>query len=524
MITKQLILFLLLSIVEIYPQLIPDSFDLYKNDNHFNKISDANPVSNSIGEIITIEDTIWIGTSRGVSVSFDRGESWTNFYKTPPFGEDGISAIGYYNGTFWAATSIDVEITGGANVPKGTGLKYTTNNGQTWNSIPQPLDNLSDTIVVYGINQLAALPITVAEQSPTYDFAFTPGAVWITSWASGLRRSTDMGQTWQRMVLPSDSLNSIQPTDTLDFCYSPASGNFCSSRWLNHVSFSVIASNDSTVYVGTANGINKTTNAGTVYPGWVKFNHLNETESISGNFVNGMAYNFTTNTIWASTWKAEGETEFYAISSSTDGGQSWKNFLEDERPLNFAFKNEDVIVASSNGAFRSSNQGTTWILPNNIFDKNSGVTLNTTDFFSAAAVEGDGYWDIWLGSGDGLARLRETGFWQGDWKIFLASQSLTSERSTYCYPNPYSPKLDQLKIKYSTGGKDASVTIRVFDFGMNYIRTILQNAPRNKTISSPPDYWDGRDDNGKLLPNGVYLYRVDVNDEDPLFGKIIYLQ
>ncbi len=521
---KILFLFLVLFFTAaIYPQLKPQSFDLNKTD-YLNKISDANPVSNSIGEIITIGDTVWIGTSRGVSVSFDRGDNWTNFYNTSPFGTDDITAIGYYNGIVWAATAVSVEITGGATVPKGTGLKYTTDNGQSWTAIPQPLDNLNDTIVVYGINQLNALPITVAEQSPTYDFAFTPGAVWITSWASGLRRSTDMGQTWQRMVLPSDSLNSIQPTDTLDFCYSPSAGSYCSKRWLNHVSFSVIAPNDSTVYVGTADGINKTTNAGALYPSWVKFNHLNESESISGNFVNGMGYNYSNNTIWASTWKAEGETEFYGVSSSTDGGITWNNFLEDERPLNFGFKNDEVIVASDNGAFRSSNQGATWILPNSIIDNNSGVVLSTNEFYCASAVEGNGYWDVWLGSADGLARLRETDFWQGEWKIYLASQKLASERSTYCYPNPYSPKLDQLKIKYSTGGKDASVTIRVFDFGMNYIRTVIQNAPRNKTIESPPDYWDGRDDSGKILPNGVYIYRVDVNDEDPLFGKIIYLQ
>ena len=254
------------------------------------------------------------------------------------------------------------------------------------------------------------------------------------------------------------------------------------------------------------------------------FNHLNENESISGNFVNGIAYNYTTNTVWASTRKAEGETEFFGVSSSADGGMSWKTFLDEERTFNFAFKNGDVIVAGETGAFRSSNQGATWIRPNNIVDRNSGVELSTNYFICAGTDEGNGYWDIWLGSADGLARLRETSFWQGEWKIYLASQALASEKSTYCYPNPFSPKIDRLKIKYSTAGKDASVTIRIFDFGMNYVRTVLQNAPRNKTIGSPPDYWDGRDDNGKILPNGVYIYRVDVNDEEPLFGKIIYLQ
>ena len=85
---------------------------------------------------------------------------------------------------------------------------------------------------MYGINRLRALPVTVAEQNLTYDFAFTPGAVWITSWAGGLRRSTDMGQTWQRMVLPPDDMDSINPDDTLDFCYAASAGNYCSIRKL----------------------------------------------------------------------------------------------------------------------------------------------------------------------------------------------------------------------------------------------------------------------------------------------------
>jgi len=59
---------------------------------------------------------------------------------------------------------------------------------------------------------------------------------------------------------------------------------------------------------------------------------------------------------------------------------------------------------------------------------------------------------------------------------------------------------------------------------MNYIHTVIQNAPRTKTLEGVPDFWNGRDDNGNLVPNGVYLYRVDVDSEEPLFGKIIVMQ
>jgi hypothetical protein len=500
-----------------FAQIKPESFKLEGDKNYFTKISASNPVSNSILDIITSGDTVWLGTSRGISVSFDRGENWTNFFGASPFGEDNISAIGYDNGIFWAATATTAEAPGGGTVPKGTGLKYTTDNGLNWNSVPQPLDNENDSVEVYGINDIPALPVTVPEQNITYDIAFTPGNVWITSFAGGTRKSTDKGQTWKRVVLPPDNLNSIHPNDTLDFCLTPVAGNFCGEGNLNHRAFSVIATDDSTLYVGTANGINKSTDNGI---SWVKFNHQNQSQPISGNFITALGYNASTGTVWASTWKAEDQLEFYGVSSTTDGGNTWETFLNDERPHNFGFKDDEVIVPTDNGAFRSSDQGKSWILPNNIVDSESGVALTTSIFFSAGS-EGN---EVWLGSDDGLARLEETTFWEGEWKVYFASQPLESDRETYCYPNPFSPRQEQLKIKYSTGGNEASVTIRIYDFGINYIGTVIQNAPRNRTIEGAPEFWDGRDDNGNLLPNGVYFYRVDIDDEEPLFGKIIYMQ
>lgn len=505
-----------------FSQLKPESFYLQEDENYFFKITSSTPVSNSILDIVTVGDTVWLGTSRGVSVSYDRGENWTNFYGTAPFGNDNISALAYnkYDNSIWCATATSAPAPGGGTVPKGTGLKFTTDNGNTWTAVPQPVDHPDSNTVRYGINLLPALPVTVAEQNITYDIAFTPGAVWITSFAGGTRKSTNKGMTWQRVVIPPDRLNSINPNDTLDFCLSPISGAFCSEGNLNHRAFSVIAVDDSTVLVGTANGINKTTNADAMYPSWVKFNHQNQDEPISGNFITALGYNSTNNTIWASTWKAEKPEEFYGVSSSTNGGESWNTFLYDERPHNFGFKGSNVIVATDNGAFRTANQGSTWILPNNIVDKETGVALRTNIFYSAASQQND----IWLGSDDGLARLMETTFWNGDWKVYFASQPLKSDRETYCYPNPFSPRQEQLKFKYSTGGKDAYVTIRIFDFSLNYIRTVIQNAPRNRTTEGPPDFWDGRDDNGNFLPNGVYFYRIDIDDQEPLFGKIIYLQ
>ena len=499
-------------------QISPDRYYLADENQILTKGSSSNPLSNSILDIIAIGDTVWLGTSRGVSVSFDRGESWDNFFGSAVFGTDNISAIGYDNGTLWAATATTVEGVGGESVAAGTGLKYTTDNGATWSSVPQPIDSDTATTEIYGINIIPALPVTVEEQNITFDIAFTPGTVWITSFAGGLRKSSDRGQTWQRVVLPPDYLDSISPDDTLDFCLSPVAGSFCSEGNLNHRLFSVISTNDSTLYVGTAGGINKSTDNGI---SWVKFNHQNQNEPISGNFITALAFNNFTNTVWAASWRAEEPSEFYGVSSSDDGGASWKTFLRDERTHNFGFKISDVIAATDNGAFRSLNQGSSWILPNSIVDESSNVSLTTSVYYSADSESNT----TWLGSNDGLARLNDnTSLWNGTWKVYFASQPLKSEEESYAYPNPFSPKQEQLKIKYSTSGTDASVTIRIYNFNFEYVRTVIQNALRNRTIEGAPEFWDGKDDSGNVVPNGVYLYRVDIDSNNPLFGKIIVMQ
>jgi hypothetical protein len=538
---KYFLIVILLSIDIAIAQHTPSSFYLTGEGKLYKTLSE-NPSGNSISDIITIGDTIWIGTSKGVSHSTDNGAIWQSFYGNTAFGTEDISAIGYDHGVFWAATAHSVD-ENGQTLPKGSGLKYTSNNGQTWTSIPEPIDDSTDKFVRYGINNLHAVPITVAVQNLIYDIAIThtidgKQVIWIATFAGGLRKSSDMGATWQRVVIPPDYLNSVKPTDTLNFCLSPVGGKICSDNNNNYRVFSVIALNDSTVYVGTAGGINKTTNAQDTFPTWVKFNHLNQDNPITGNFVVAMAYDTIKNYVWAATWRAEGLTESYGVSSTSDGGKSWNTFLDGEKVHNFGFKSGDVIALSDNGAFRSGNSGINWILPNSIFDDNTKITLATSIYYSAASIVNPelGINEVWLGSNDGLAKLSEIpgSMWLGKWKIFRSSPILTSQTQTYAYPNPYSPKQDLLKIKYSTGGKSSSVTIRVFDFGMNYVRTIINNAIRGQyshvvdnfdlQTNGVEDTWDGKDDNGNFVPNGVYFYRIEFDSNNPVFGKILVLQ
>ncbi len=502
-----------------FPQFSPSSFDLSWNHSAARKELSSTPANNSITDLLIVGDTVWAATGQGLSMTTDAGNNWTNFTNNQIFGTESLSAIGYYKGALWAATAHDTNTGAEGILPKGSGLKYTLDGGKNWTSVPQPLDNLKDTVVTYGINNLRANPITVAVNNLAYDIAFTPNTIWIATFAGGLRKSTDMGKTWQRVVLPPDSLDSIKPSDTLDFCIQPVAGKFCSQDNLNYRVFSVIATNDSTLYVGTADGINKSTDGGI---SWTKFTHTNQSNPISGNWVVALAYNKTNNTIWAATRRAEGTDEFSGVSFSSDDALNWQTTLSEETAWNFAVKNNQVITATNDGAFRTSDNGTNWILPTNVKDASSGLSIQTTIYY-AAAFQGN---TVWLGSDDGLARIDETGgMWNGNWKVFLASQPLTSTSDSYAFPNPFNPRTDLIcNIKYSTNGTELPVTIRIFNFDMHIVKTIIQNAPRNLTIDSAPvDKWNGTDDNGNVVPNGVYFYRVEAGSQNPIFGKILVL-
>ncbi|NUM71602.1 MAG: hypothetical protein HUU43_12180 [Ignavibacteriaceae bacterium] len=516
-----------------FAQITPYSFKEGKGVTPSASFKSENPVSNSITAMLVVGDTVWLGTSRGLSRSVDNGSSWSNFYGSAEFGIENISALAYdrENHILWAATAHSADVNG-ESLPEGSGLRYTTDGGSTWTVIPQPVDADNDSVVIYGNNRLRALPVTVTIQNIIYDAAVSKGGViWVATFAGGLRKSTDRGQTWQRVVLPPDYLNSVKPEDNLSFCLSPVPGKFCAEGNLNHRVFSVHVVNDTVIYAGTANGINKSTDNGI---SWVKLNHQNQTNPISGNFVVAINSNpDNANELWAATWKAEAQDEFYAVSYTLDGGSNWFTTLYDERANNFTLLNGQVIAAASGGLFKSSDREN-WVLPGNIVDSRTKIPVLTSTYYSAAFAENGNV--LYLGSNEGLIKnYGFSGTWLENWKVYYASQPLNTRNSAYAFPNPFSPKTDLLKIKYNTNGKTAQVTIRIFDFAMNYVRTLIQNAPRgnpfNQINSTDPDgvngvldLWDGKDDNGNVVPNGVYFYKIEIDSETPIVGKVIVLQ
>ncbi len=72
-----------------------------------------------------------------------------------------------------------------------------------------------------------------------------------------------------------------------------------------------------------------------------------------------------------------------------------------------------------------------------------------------------------------------------------------------------------MRIRYELQ-EARSVTVEIFDFGMNRVRSLTRDQPPGQQEIA----WDGTDDDGLRLPNGTYFYTVDLGGET-VRGKIL---
>ena len=74
------------------------------------------------------------------------------------------------------------------------------------------------------------------------------------------------------------------------------------------------------------------------------------------------------------------------------------------------------------------------------------------------------------------------------------------------YPNPFNPTTT---LKYFIG-QDADVKVTIHDLLGNVIRDLFRGKESSgyKSIQ-----WDGMNDNGRLVPGGVYLYTIEAGKE-----------
>ena len=484
---------------------------------HFSLISPAGQITpaipdNSVSHIVTQGSTIWIGTGNGLARSSDGGASWESFSAVPQFASPGIFAIAVLGDTVWSSTGFTEDLNG-QSVQTGSGYAFSIDNGISWTHVPQTLDAQGDTIVQYGTNRIHFLPVIVPQQNVTFDLALEGNTVWIASWASGLRKSTDRGRTWQRTVLPNINLNTISPSDQLtNYSVDPRQDN-------NFLMFSVFPQDSTIVWAGSAGGVNRSTDGGM---SWAKYTTTNQLAHILGNWVIAIAGQKigAIQRTWITDWPTD-SSEQYGVSYSDDDGRTWNNFLNGVKAYAFAFRDTIAYIASDNGLYRTADGGRSWDLSGAVIDQKTGDRLTTSAFFGVGVV-GD---TVYGGTSDGIARTVDDGTrpFGATWDLLRASRAVGAGVTAYAYPNPFTPRNEISRIHYSTGASSASVTIELFDFGMNRVRTVIKDAQRTGNADHD-EIWDGKNDAKSIVPNGVYFYRITFNGGNPVWGKVMVLQ
>jgi flagellar hook assembly protein FlgD len=74
-------------------------------------------------------------------------------------------------------------------------------------------------------------------------------------------------------------------------------------------------------------------------------------------------------------------------------------------------------------------------------------------------------------------------------------------------------------------GKDGRVTITVYNYAMEKVKTIVRNARRatvaGRSENIAEDRWDGCDDSGRLVSVGTYYVLVESDQGEKAFGKVL---
>lgn len=479
------------------------------------RLDDGEPeprlASNVIIDILPTSsaNVIWLGTGNGVTrVTADgsqpRGFLFESYNSSHGLGKGGVSGMVVTDSIIWTSFAFDTSVgVSGA----GGGLAYSRDNGSTWTWLPQPRDRLYD-VAENGMDRvLGYWPTSTNVDNITYDIALSDSFVWIVSKGGGLRRHafaadyTDYNDTTGWKVVSPDT-----------FPFHPG-------ERLNHRTFSVIYANGA-LYVGTAGGINKSTDNGRT---WRNINSANS--GISGNFVTAMGYQPDANAIWAATWRAEGASEFYAVSRSTDDGATWTVHLdsaqvsralggnETVRAHAFGFDGQTVYVCDDIGLWKSPDGGTTWDLFGQMVDAQTGHRFYETEIYSVLSANDR----LWVGGVDGLAMSTNNG---AAWTLFQTARPLNdAERrvDTYAYPTPWSPaRFGPVKLRYTTSG--GSVKVTVYDFAMS---KVVELPAVTRPAGEQYEIWDGRR-GGDVVANGTYFYKIEKSGGE-VWGKIVVL-
>ncbi|MAL16361.1 MAG: hypothetical protein CL670_10715 [Balneola sp.] len=403
---------------------------------------------------------------------------------------------------------------------------------------PSSLDDYDpdcDIQFTYGGVTYNRIRFTVPELSPPYEVDFKDEVVFSANFSGGLLRSTDFGQTWERVILPPDNVSELTPEE--DYLWSSnLSLSTGSSVQINRYDprsdflfnlrvFGVYIDTQNRVWVGTGNGVNVSDNALTAPTDSIRWSHIvfdGSVDGLIGNWVIEIKEEPSTNRIWMTNRVIEAGVEKQGIVYTDDGGETFTQMLVGERINDIGFKDGYVFATGENGLFISSNGGDTWIKSPEIRSPNTFIKPSAV-YYSATSTNDR----IWISTEDGIASHQccTAGQTFDNWEITRVNFPLKGgnihdegrDVNTYAYPNPFSPTVHELvRIKFEVKNQ-STVKVRIFDFGMNLVREVENNSFPPGTYEA---VWDGLDGKGRKVANAPYIYVIE-NGSRQVNGKIL---
>jgi len=184
------------------------------------------------------------------------------------------------------------------------------------------------------------------------------------------------------------------------------------------------------------------------------------------------------------------------LLKTTDGGENWSKVTLHSNGawVNgvVAIPNSNMFVAlDDNGAFYTDDMGQTW-------GQMDTPSETDSDYFTAGVFESDSYGYVFTYNGQVLRfENQETSAIDDNHNINIVGEYILHQN----YPNPFNPST---KIAFNIPRTD-NIKLVIYDILGHKINTLV-NAKMNAghyTIE-----WNGRNNNGKLVSTGIYLYQL----------------
>jgi len=160
----------------------------------------------------------------------------------------------------------------------------------------------------------------------------------------------------------------------------------------------------------------------------------------------------------------------------------------------------------------------------NIGDLNSGEQTKTLSW-TITAIETDNpkaVWDIKIYSSNAKTYPISGSVEFVTKTETPATGAKLKDENIYCYPNPFNPEHENVNLRYSLA-KEGKVTINIYDVGGNPVKTILNKESQSAAVEYSIS-WDGRNEAGNMVTNGVYFFIIESSSGERAVGKIAILR